>query len=391
MGFKVLSLDGGGYRGYLTALMLVELQKAIDKACMDKSIPAKSILDCFDLIAGTSTGSLIAAALSIGKTPVEILDIFRVDGAMIFPAQSLIDIIFKAASSPLFDGRELEAVLDRVFGQTRLGDLRVALLITAFDSWNNRPLVFRSYDPACSRIRIYDACRGSSAYPAGFPSHVLKVNQDTNPYFQSLQEMKSYFSFDFSCDGSDGIPLVDGGIAANNPAGVALADTIGNASLRPWLSCRSPKCLDEGQESLLVSFGTGQLPFNINYEKARRFSVKDWNANLGNPLLEMMFIGYTKISDEFCRIVLGEKNFMRFQPILLQETIDSVLVAKNNVVRVTSEEAKIFAGSTFQATDAINRLFNRICEEYFYSNNYDSDSGSPERNLRLLADRITLP
>lgn len=65
MAFKILSFDGGGYRGRLTALMLVELQKAIDTVCAQKQIPSKSILDCFDLIAGTSTGSLIAAALSI--------------------------------------------------------------------------------------------------------------------------------------------------------------------------------------------------------------------------------------------------------------------------------------------------------------------------------------
>lgn len=387
MAFKILSFDGGGYRGRLTALMLVELQKAIDTVCAQKQIPSKSILDCFDLIAGTSTGSLIAAALSIGRSADDVLDIFRNDGAAIFPSQSFIDLIFKAASVPLFDGSELENVLQNHLGQTRLGELKKALLITAYDSWNNRPLAFRSYDPACSGIRLFDACRGSSAYPAGFPSHVLKDDQETNPYFQSLREKRSYFSFDHSCEGRDGIPLIDGGIGANNPAALALAESIGSQSLKTWLADQSPMPAT-AQETLLVSFGTGQMPPGINYAKGRGFSAKDWNGNLGNPLLEMMFVGYSRISDELCRTIIGDHNYFRFQPVLLPEAVDSVLVAKNNVVKINAAEAKDFAGATFQATQGVNQLFDRVCKSYFYANDYSIDPDSPEKQLYLLADRV---
>jgi predicted acylesterase/phospholipase RssA len=375
MAFKILCFDGGGYRGRLTALMLVELQKAIDTVCAQKQIPSKSILDCFDLIAGTSTGSLIAAALSIGRSAADVLDIFKNDGAAIFPAQSFIDLIFKAASVPLFDGSELENVLQKHLGQTRLGEIKKALLITAYDSWNNRPLAFRSYDPACSGIRLFDACRGSSAYPAGFPSHVLKDDQETNPYFQSLRAKRSYFSFDHSCDGRDGIPLIDGGIGANNPAALALAESIGNHSA-------------SAQETLLVSFGTGQMPPGINYKKGRDFSAKDWNGNLGNPLLEMMFVGYSGISDEICRTIIGEQNYFRFQPILLPDVVDSLLIAKNNVVRINAAEGKDFAGATFQATHGVNKLFDRVCDSFFYENDYTIDPDSPEKQLHLLANRL---
>lgn len=375
MAFKILCFDGGGYRGRLTALMLVELQKAIDTFCAHKQIPSKRILDCFDLIAGTSTGSLIAAALSIGKSAADVLDIFKSDGAAIFPAQSLIDLIFKAASAPLFDGSELENVMQKHLGQTRLGEIKKALLITAYDSWNNRPLAFRSYDAACSEIRLFDACRGSSAYPAGFPSHVLKDDQETNPFFQSLRSKRSYFSFDHSCEGRDGIPLIDGGIGANNPAALALAESIGSLSAT-------------AHETLLVSFGTGQMPPSINYEKGRGFSAKDWNGHLGNPLLEMMFVGYSRISDELCRTMIGEQNYFRFQPILLPEAVDNVLIAKNNVVRINAAEGKDFAGATFQATNGVNKLFDRVCESYFYENDYTIDPDSPEKQLHLLASRI---
>lgn len=375
MTFKILCFDGGGYRGRLAALMLVELQKAIDAACARKKVPPRSVLDCFDLIAGTSTGSLIAAALSIGKSAEDVLHIFKSDGAAIFPAQSLIDLIFKAASAPLFDGSELDVVLHKHLGQTRLGEIKKALLITAYDSWNNRPLTFRSYDPASNKIRLFDACRGSSAYPAGFPSHAIKEDQETNPFFQSLRAKRSYFSFDHSCDGRDGIPLIDGGIGANNPAALALAESIGSLSAT-------------AQDILLVSFGTGQMPPSINYEKGRKFSAKDWNGNLGNPLLEMMFVGYSRISDELCRTMIGDQNYFRFQPVLLPDAIDSVLIAKNNVVRITAEEGKAFAGAAFQATNEVNKLFDKVCYSYFYNNDYSMDPDSPDRQLQALANRI---
>ncbi len=387
MAFKILSLDGGGYRGRLTALMLVELQKAIDTVCSQKQIPSKSIFDCFDLIAGTSTGSLIAAALTIGNSASDVLDIFKNDGAAIFPAQSLIDLIFKAASTPLFDGSQLENVLHKYLGQNRLGDLKKALLVTAYDSWNNRPLAFRSYDPACNGIHLFDACRGSSAYPAGFPSHAIKDDQDTNPYFQSLRAKKSYFSFDHSCEGRDGLPLIDGGIGANNPAALALAERIGSQSLKTWIDKQSP-LLATDTETLIVSFGTGQMPPCINYEKGRGFSAKDWNGHLGNPLLEMMFVGYSRINDELCGTIVGEQNYFRFQPVLLSDVVDNVLIEKNNVVRISAGEGKDFAGATFQATPGVNKLFDRVCSNYFYVNDYAKDPDSPEKQLSILANRL---
>jgi len=386
MTFRILSLDGGGYRGRLTALMLVQLQKALDSVCAKKQIPSKSILDCFDLIAGTSTGSLIAAALSIGRSAADVLDIFKNDGAEIFPSQSFIDLIFKAASVPLFDGSELENVLQKHLGHKRLGEVKKALLITAYDCWNNRPLAFRSYDPACNGIRLFDACRGSSAYPAGFPSHVLKDDQGTNSFFQSLRAKRSYFSFDHSIEGINGIPLIDGGIGANNPAALALAECMGSKSLETWLA--PAPMPPTPNEILLVSFGTGQMPPGINYAKGKEFSAKDWNGNLGNPLLEMMFVGYSRISDELCRTMIGEENFFRFQPILLPESVDDVLVAKNNVVRVSAAESKDFAGATFQATKGVNELFDKVCNNYFYLNDYTNDPDSPEKQLYLLADRL---
>jgi hypothetical protein len=79
------------------------------------------------------------------------------------------------------------------------------------------------------------------------------------------------------------------------------------------------------------------------------------------------------------------------EPLLAITTIfavDSVLVAKNNVVKINAAEAKDFAGATFQATQGVNQLFDRVCESYFYTNDYSIDPDSPEKQLYLLADRV---
>jgi patatin-like phospholipase/acyl hydrolase len=366
--------------------MLVELQKEIDKACEEKGIPEKRIIDCFDLIAGTSTGSLIAAALSIGRSASEIRDIFINDGAIIFPTKTRLSLLFSAKHGPLFDGIQLEEMLRKNLGKRCLGEIEKAVLITAYDSWNNRPLAFRSYDHTCKEIQLIDACRGSSAYPAGFPAHGLKREEKTAQFFDSLINTKSYFSFDHSCSGQDGIPLVDGGIGANNPAALALAEYFGSKELMQWRHLRS-SFIDKEKKPIVASFGTGQMPPCINYERGRRYSAKDWNGRLGNPLLEMIFVGYSRISDQLCRTVIGEPNYFRFQPVLLPAAVDKVLIEKSNIVRINSSEQRAFAGSAFQASPAVNQLFEKVCAEYFLDN-YEADDSSPKKELRALAARI---
>ena len=193
LAYKILSLDGGGYRGYLAAMMLCELQVAIDDQCKSKGLPPRSVLQCFDLLIGTSTGSLIAAALAVGMSCQQVARLFLEAGAKIFPRQSLADLFVKGASGPLFDGVELELALKSCVQDTRLGGLATALAITAYDPWNNRPLLFRSYEPSHGRIMVFDACRASSAYPGGFPAHLLQEGPDTQEFFAKLQQSRSYF------------------------------------------------------------------------------------------------------------------------------------------------------------------------------------------------------
>ena len=79
--FRILSIDGGGIRGILPAKILTELE--------ERYLGAKSAGDYFDLIAGTSTGGIIALALSMGLRAKEILNLYVEHGGEVFPSASL--------------------------------------------------------------------------------------------------------------------------------------------------------------------------------------------------------------------------------------------------------------------------------------------------------------
>jgi len=387
MSIKVLCLDGGGYRGKLTTLMLMRLERKIHEICKGNGRPQRSLSEYFDLIVGTSTGRLIAAALRIGKTIDQVNEMFEEDGKVLFPRRSKIDLFFRAPSGPICKGSDLDTVLEKHLGDIRFGDIQKerGLAITAYDSWNNRPIIFRNYDESCEKIMIRDGCRGSSAYPAGFASHRLQDNVDNNSFLQRLRESRSYFSLDHTCKGRDGIPLIDGGIGANNPSAVALAQVLGDYGAMT----KDKSNTEVSEKPLIASFGTGQMPPCINSEKSAKYSIKEWGWLFGNPLLEMMFVGYSRVTDDICRNVIGEDNYFRFQPVLLWDKIDDQASNSNSIVMITDEQKNLFSTATFQADKSVNDLFKSICDDFFDTNLIEEMS-TPTDDLCRLAARLAI-
>ena len=82
--FKILAIDGGGIRGIIPAHWLVSLEASLKAA--NKEL---SLFSVFDLFAGTSTGSIIAAGLAIGKSAEEICGLYRKHGEKIFPSSPI--------------------------------------------------------------------------------------------------------------------------------------------------------------------------------------------------------------------------------------------------------------------------------------------------------------
>jgi len=171
---KVLAIDGGGIRGIIPAVILRELQKRL----------GKDLWRTFDLIAGTSTGGIIA--LGIGTqgnkgapySPSELLSLYVQNGPAIFhknfftPARQLI--------LPKYSPDALETILTKFFQDTELHTALTPLLISSYDLQGQLPFFFKSHriaaDPSYN-WKVTDVARATSAAPTFFPPTSLDEKQ----------------------------------------------------------------------------------------------------------------------------------------------------------------------------------------------------------------------
>ena len=163
--FKVLSVDGGGIRGIIPAHWLTRLEAEL------KAQKSGSLLDVFDLFAGTSTGSIIAAGLSVGKSAAELCALYEVGGKKIF-SKSWLSNPFRyggGALLPAYSGVGLDELLDKEFQNTRLGDAAKRLLITAFNGGSRTLKLFDSDKPSDKNYLLREVVRRILKRRTGLP------------------------------------------------------------------------------------------------------------------------------------------------------------------------------------------------------------------------------
>ena len=165
---RILSLDGGGIRGTLTIAYLERLEEVLRAR---HGRPDLVLSDYFDLIGGTSTGSIVAAGLATGRPVAEVRDAYFELGPAVFARRAGLRDLLAARYSEEVLERELEVG----FGNTRLGDpeVRTGLCIVAkrADTWSVWPLHNHPdgvYGAENAQVRIRDATRASTAAPTFF-------------------------------------------------------------------------------------------------------------------------------------------------------------------------------------------------------------------------------
>src|SRR5580658_7606193 len=263
---KILSIDGGGIRGIIPAMVLAEIEKRTKRP----------IARLFDLIAGTSTGGILALGLSIPKNPPaplyaasQLLEIYVRDGTRIFSR----GLAHKAAAfgnlrRAKYPAAGIEQVLLEYFGNSRLSDAATDVLITSYEIERSFPFFFRS---AIARERSdYD-------FPA---REVARATSAAPTYFEPMKLLTGTFT--------DYYTLIDGGVFANNPAACALVEA---RATHP-----------EASDFLVVSLGTGALNLSLSYAEARTWGVARWAV----PLLNIVFDGVSSTVDYQLRQLLPD-------------------------------------------------------------------------------------
>lgn len=265
--YRVVSIDGGGIRGLVTTILL---QKIIATPGLE------NFLDSIDLVAGTSTGGLLALGIADQINLAQIRDLYVEKGPKIFDDSWLDDLVdLGKLRGADYDTKPLRRELQNLFGDATLGQLRKRVLITTFDLDNEDP-VNRTWKP-----KLFHNFPGLSNDRA---SRVVDVGLYTSA-------APTYFP---SVDG-----YIDGGVYANNPAMCALAQTQDSRySPTPALD-----------EVLLLSLGTGT---SLQYIKGK---TNDWGyAQWVKPLINLMLDGVAGIADYQCRQILGD-SYHRLAPV----------------------------------------------------------------------------
>ncbi len=306
--YKILAIDGGGIRGIIPALILAEIEKRTQKP----------IFSLFDLIAGTSSGGILALGLtkpqltsklsenlSVAQYSAEdLLQIFLEYGAEIFYEpffEKILGPIEDIFLQPKYSSDGREEIFRQYFGDTTLKNNLKEVFVTSYDIEQRIPIFFtnkpekqqtesRNFRKLCAGFTLTDAALATSATPTYFAPHRIPTSHNINGFYT----------------------LVDGGLVANNPANLAI--------LEAQINRQENKQVLNTEDILVVSLGAGSLKSVYPYNEVKNWGLLQW----GRPLLNIVLDGGSEVvAGELERLFESNnketKSYYRFQTFLTGE------------------------------------------------------------------------
>jgi patatin-like phospholipase/acyl hydrolase len=324
MAFKVavLSIDGGGIKGIVPAMILAEIEKRT----------GKKICEMFDLIAGTSTGGILALGLTKPKkdkrepefTAKHLVKLYENKGKEIFQRgnQDVVAHLFQSVEialkpfgisniniKDLFTAKYSRVgkqnIINEYFGDTYIKEALTEVLITSYATNLRLPFFFTSqslkeqeYKKAenfcvvCQGYKMKQAAMATSAAPTYFkPYPVPAIHRPESTY-----------------------TLIDGGVFANNPTSIAIIEAMNSYTMKTKDSISL-------KDVLVVSLGTGRKPHKLNLEDMEKWGQLKWIE----PLINMVFAGQSEVVDYQMEQLLSNQlqreagveqhnRYYRFQP-----------------------------------------------------------------------------
>lgn len=251
--FRILSLDGGGVKGAFTAAVLSTIEA--QARCR--------LVDYFDLIAGTSTGGIIALGLALGVETKDIEKFYREEGPLIFPAMGTRMRRWreriKSLFQPKYPADALRSALEKVVGGRRLGEAKTRLVIP-------------SYDAAACNVHVF-----KTAHHEKFREDYMRDAVDVALATSAAPTILPLFNAKWDQH------FLDGGVWANCPAVVAILEaqcalghSIGSIDLLRVGTTEEPfHILDNARSGGLLSYGSSIVHlFRDAQEKAITAQIK---------------------------------------------------------------------------------------------------------------------
>jgi predicted acylesterase/phospholipase RssA len=337
--YSLLALDGGGIRGAMPARILQEIEERT----------GRPVCELFDLVAGTSTGGILALGLTkpaaTGGGPAyaaaDLLRLYVDRGAEIFPPSLVRKIRSLGGLADVrYPAGPIEALMRDRFGTTMLSEALVEVVIPSYDLSAPRPFFFkRSYSQERDswNVEMWKAARATSAAPTYFEPAQLPAFEDEGDH-----------------------ALVDGGLFANNPTASAYADAV---ALWPG-----------AVEIHVVSIGTGRPPaarrdrgagIPVSYGHARHWGLARW----AHPILDVVFDGVANAveyqMERLCRHGdAGAPRYHRIQGPL--QTAHHALddASAENIARLLADTEAILRDPEVAASlDRICAMLGDVCAD----------------------------
>lgn len=324
---RALSIDGGGIRGYLPALVLAEIEKRAGR-------PA---FDLFDLVVGTSTGGIIGIGMATAMPAAELADFYPRHGARIFGGSNHSGWVKSLGGGmgnsarrfgsvfgghPEFGGNArykpdgLESVLAEVLGNTMLSDAVLDLAVTSFDGVSASPVVFSRHDARSNStldMPLRDVARATSAAPTFFPPLEVQWAGGTRRF-------------------------VDGGVWANNPGGLAVAESLRLTGERGMV----------GTSVYLVSLGTGSGDVQEAFS-----GISTWIGTAGSTIRTATSVREGELLIERA---LPPEQISRLQVVdpRIAGAMDDASPGRLNLLKRAAQDLIL------SRTDEIDRVINRL-------------------------------
>ena len=328
--FRILSLDGGGIRGVLSARLLKEVETIV------KEKTGQKLHEYFDLVAGTSTGSILAAGIACQKNADDIIQLYKNEGENIFLTKVRRQRQWRRLGLLLWNwgllyphkyknesDKGLANVLNKILINPDTGKpatiadeeiKKTQLLILAYDVKSRNTTWFANDDPEAwyykDNIPLWQICSASASAPTFFPPYQIPYNNEEKH-----------------------LPHIDGGVAANNPALAALSHALSMTT-----GDRPPKI----DEIAVLSIGAGKTTRPYTYKEIKGWGQGKWAMNIPNIFLDPG----AENTEYICRrIFLGvaDKNYLRlgFNLNTKDENgnpYNQYIYQKRGIIRKISEE-----------------------------------------------------
>jgi len=306
---RILSIDGGGIRGIIPARILTELETRTGRRTHE----------LFDLIAGTSTGGIIALGLTLPDaqglpvmTAADLGQLYSQRGAEIFQRSLWRGVTTAGALiEEKYDSAPLETILLETFGKAKLRSALTPVLVTGYEIQDRATVFMKSWHKSFKNLEMRFAARATSAAPTYFEPANIKLNGQSQA-------------------------VIDGGVFVNNPALSAYAE-----ARRLW-----PE-----EDLYVLSLGTGKHLRSISYSEAKGWGLAQWAL----PLLSCIFDGSSKAVDYQLRQLLPH-DYHRLQIELTIASDDMDNTTKGNIHNLHIEADRLLESQSAPMEAIIARL-----------------------------------